>query len=218
MKNISIAIGGLGQQKNIVIFPDELEDFTAIIEVLQRELAPLSVWKECAVEFHRQFQDGSFREILGDIIYALESTEDIRDNYRGKPDYSEHMSDIYNCLAAQCLDEYSNATDNKTRDEHAMNLVSLLKKAEEHVRVYEYTWLIKGFYDLQQGIHQLSPGQQENTNRMFSQAHESFRRANESFKPIHDRAGKGKRKFLYGSLVGLVRSTSDLILLNIFVW
>ena len=64
-----------GSQHSIVIFPDELQDFTAVIEVLQRELAPLSVWKECAVEFHRQFQDSSLREILGDIIYALESSD-----------------------------------------------------------------------------------------------------------------------------------------------
>ena len=71
----SIIVPLLGGNTRIVIFPDELEDFTAIIEVLQRELAPLSVWKECAVEFHRQFQDNSFREILGDIIYALESSD-----------------------------------------------------------------------------------------------------------------------------------------------
>merc|ERR1712127_67730 len=71
-------------------------------------------------------------------------------------------------------------------NQYVTKIVSFLRKADEHMRINEYTWLIKGFFELRQG---------------------DLKRAEENFKAVYDRATKGnnsqKKRFLFGSLVGL---------------
>ena len=50
MSAVSVSIPPLSDGQSIVFFPDELpvEDVD-LVDVLRGELAPLSVWRECAV-------------------------------------------------------------------------------------------------------------------------------------------------------------------------
>lgn len=72
--------------------------------------------------------------------------------------------------------------------QHVKKVVENLKQADEKLRLNEYTWLIKGFFELM--------------------VHNDVKRAEDHFKAVHDRATKGqnqlKKKFLFGSLLGLV--------------
>jgi hypothetical protein len=69
------------------------------------------------------------------------------------PDFVESMADIFNVLAGKALEDYSKNIDKeKKKDEYAASIVHFLKKTDEYVRVNEYTWLIKGFFELKQGF------------------------------------------------------------------
>ena len=58
----------------VVLFLDEFPDYLVedILTVLQLELAPLHVWRECAVEYHRQDKDVNFQLVLSTITSALQ--------------------------------------------------------------------------------------------------------------------------------------------------
>ena len=60
---------------SVVIFADELPvgdlDYNDIIDVLRSVLAPLKLWRSCAVEYHRQGFRIEFDQVLNEIIDSL---------------------------------------------------------------------------------------------------------------------------------------------------
>ena len=60
---------------SVVIFPDELPvgdlDYNDIIDILRSVLAPLKLWRSCAVEYHRQGFRVEFDQVLSEIIDSL---------------------------------------------------------------------------------------------------------------------------------------------------
>lgn len=60
---------------SVVIFPDELPvgdlDYNDIIDILRSVLAPLKLWRSCAVEYHRQGFRIEFDQVLSEIIDSL---------------------------------------------------------------------------------------------------------------------------------------------------
>lgn len=65
------------------------------------------------------------------------------------------MSDIYNALAAKALVNFGRCKDRSSKigeqEEYASKVVDHLNHADDYLRVNEYTWLIKAFYELRQG-------------------------------------------------------------------
>jgi hypothetical protein len=63
------------EQNAVVIFADELPigeiDYNDIIDVLRSVLAPLKLWRSCAVEYHRQGFRIEFESVLKEIIDSL---------------------------------------------------------------------------------------------------------------------------------------------------
>lgn len=101
------------------------------------------------------------------------------------------MTEIYVALAAKALTDLGRLRDKgsskpQEEEESLKKIIDNLKKADEHSRMYEYTWLIRGFYEMRQG---------------------DLKRAEDNFKYVHDRATKGttnqKKKFQFGALIGL---------------
>lgn len=73
-----------------------------------------------------------------------------------KDDYMEGIVDIYVALAAKALNNFNRAKqapqlmpENST--EYSRKFVEYLKSADEKNRINEYTWLIKGFFEIVQG-------------------------------------------------------------------
>jgi hypothetical protein len=76
----AIRIPLCNSQQTVVVFPDEIDDSLdgeefPLLDVLRGEFSPLSIWKQCAVEFHRQSMDSKFHRILNEIVEALETYE-----------------------------------------------------------------------------------------------------------------------------------------------
>lgn len=61
------------KDQHVILFLDEIQDYVVdeILDVLQRELAPLNVWRECALEYYRQGNDDNFQLVLNTITNAL---------------------------------------------------------------------------------------------------------------------------------------------------
>ena len=74
MTSIKIPLGKSKDNEQVVFFIDEIQDYLVedILTVLQLELAPLHVWRECAVEYHRQNKDADFQLVLNTITSALQ--------------------------------------------------------------------------------------------------------------------------------------------------
>ena len=73
-----------------------------------------------------------------------------------KDDYSEGIVDIYVALAAKALSNYCRAKRGdsivqQTSAEFAKKLVEYLKIVDEKQRLNEYTWLIRGFFEISRG-------------------------------------------------------------------
>jgi hypothetical protein len=85
--------------------------------------------------------------------YSCSSHEtDITKIYRGKSDFVESMTDIYHALAAKSISDIGSQKDlAQGKDDPAAKVVEYLRKAEQHMRMNEYTWLLKGFFELKQG-------------------------------------------------------------------
>ncbi len=73
------------------------------------------------------------------------------DNYKSREDFVEHMVEIYNLQAAKYLESFAKAADKSEKDAASENMITAVRHAEEVVKVHEYSWLIKGFYELKQG-------------------------------------------------------------------
>ena len=78
--------------------------------------------------------------------------------YREREDYSEGITDIYVALASKALlelvgrNEQEPFQSSEKRSEHAKRVVEYLRSADEKFRgLNEYTWLIKGFYEVAYG-------------------------------------------------------------------
>jgi len=50
------------------------------------------------------------------------------------------------------LQDYSKAKDKK-REEFSSQIVKYLKKTDEYSKMNEYSWLIKGFFEIKQGSY-----------------------------------------------------------------
>ena len=114
--------------------------------------------------------------------------------FREREDYAEGLTEIYVALAAKAMCDLTQLRSSRKLSaeedtQHVKKVVENLKSADDKLRLNEYTWLIKGFFEL------------------LVQA--DVKRAEDHFKAVNDRATKGqnqlKKKFLFGSLLGLVR-------------
>ncbi len=81
---------------------------------------------------------------------------DVEKIYKARPDYNEGIAEIYDALAARALGDLrrcreKSATITQEEEELGKKVVDFLRKSEDHIRLNEYTWLIKGFYEMQQG-------------------------------------------------------------------
>jgi hypothetical protein len=92
------------------------------------------------------------------IVYLQIFFADIDKLYQeqDKDDYMEGIVDIYVALAAKALNNFNRAKqaphsmpENST--EYSRKFVEYLKSADEKNRINEYTWLIKGFFEIVQG-------------------------------------------------------------------
>ena len=83
-------------------------------------------------------------------MLCLSGVEEI---YRTRPEFAESATDIYNSLAAAALMEIGKPNKDLLPDqeEPAARVLENLQKAEQHVRMNEFSWIIKGFYELKQG-------------------------------------------------------------------
>jgi hypothetical protein len=68
--------GGDNPSTCVELFPDELPlstdlDHNDLVDCLRSELAPLHVWRSCAVEYHRQGCHFEFEAILNEIVESL---------------------------------------------------------------------------------------------------------------------------------------------------
>lgn len=75
-----------------------------------------------------------------------------------KEDYSEGIVDIFVTLAAKALGDFSRAKRTphampESSMEYSRKFVEYLKSADEKQRINEYTWLIKGFFEIAQGLN-----------------------------------------------------------------
>lgn len=73
-----------------------------------------------------------------------------------KDEYSEGIVDIFVALAAKALSNFSRAKQAphlmpEVSTEYSRKFVEHLKSADEKQRINEYTWLIKGFFEIVQG-------------------------------------------------------------------
>jgi hypothetical protein len=94
--------------------------------------------------------------ILKDIVESLSVQGDVEDIYKNRKDYSEGMAEIYSALAAKELVDLARLKDKAPPNPHeegecAKRVVDYLRRADDHARINEYTWLIKGFYEIRQG-------------------------------------------------------------------
>lgn len=95
-------------------------------------------------------------------IYSLPNT-DIDQLYQeqDKEEYAEGLIDIYVALAAKALANYSVAKQApnvlpQVVMEHNKKLIECLKLVDEKQRLNEYTWLIRGFFEILQGANPCS--------------------------------------------------------------
>ncbi|RYG58463.1 hypothetical protein EON64_21295 [archaeon] len=157
-KVASIKIPLVNDQSCVEIFPDELPvDVNDIIDVLRSELAPLRVWRNCAVEYYRKGDLLGFDAILSDILEALQSQEELESMFKGSADYVESVTELYLAMAARellKLSELKNSVHVDTEQVSAVHkkVVDYMKLAEEKMRLHEYYWVLRGFFEIVNGI------------------------------------------------------------------
>lgn len=82
---------------------------------------------------------------------------------RDKEEYAEGTIDIYVALAAKALSNYSRARQTPLVPPHIIadfnkKIVDNLRLVDEKQRINEYTWLIRGFYEILQGNDDTNTG------------------------------------------------------------
>lgn len=100
----------------VEFYPDELpNDVYDLEEVLKDTMAPLSVWYTSAMEYYRQGMVPEFEYILEEIYSFLndDAQAQVVLNYKKVPGYDDGMLQIYQALAAECLNKVSSLDNNK---------------------------------------------------------------------------------------------------------
>jgi hypothetical protein len=82
---------------------------------------------------------------------------DVEKIYRERSDYAEGMAEIFNALAATELGDLARHKDNSTTSKNLLEdckskVVECIRRAEHYSNVHEYTNLIKGFFEIRQGM------------------------------------------------------------------
>jgi len=163
---IQVAVSTVdGRAQSVCLVRDELQAIQSISEVtnlLGRELAPLNIWRTCAVEFYRQGYKEEFKEILKEITKTIETEPDVANSYRSGQNgdtFQSDMIDVYNSLAAGELDRLQElssraiAFDRVQEDAIKDEIIKSLRSAEDLGGYTGNTYLdiIKGFYHLRTG-------------------------------------------------------------------
>jgi hypothetical protein len=92
------------------------------------------------------------------ILFTLEKIG-VDKIYHDREDYSEGITEIYVALAAKALGELTRLKDHGIQqsldhnNDLAQKVVANLGMADDKQRINEYTWLIKGFYEIIQGLN-----------------------------------------------------------------
>ena len=136
-----------------------------VTSLLGRELAPLSVWRSCALEFYRHGYKDEFCEILKEIVKQIEDEPDVANSYRMRKDqldtFENEMIEIYNSLAAYSNEQLGKVLEastigsasNQKQDELKQETIDNLRSAEDlgGFAGNDFMTVIRGFYALQTG-------------------------------------------------------------------
>jgi hypothetical protein len=131
----------------------------------------------------------------------------VQEVYSHHTDNAERKAEIYSAFAALFLQNlYVVNRDGKLPlEEDSRKVVEYLRKSEELMPLNEYTWLIKGFYELALGNTEFAFEFNNLANSMIIVYKGETKRAEDNFRAVHDRSSKvGKRRFLFGASIGLV--------------
>jgi hypothetical protein len=133
--------------------------------------------------------------------------------YRERGEYKEGIVEIFDALAAFALDR---SLKSVAETERKKEVLDYIQKADAINQRNEYTWLIKGFFELAFGnlssLHlaswQYLTGNIDNAEYSLKNVYDRA-----TAKPAAHRADKlqsshDKKIFLFGSLLGLVHSSS----------
>lgn len=147
-------------------------------------------------------------------MYQFSMCVAVEEFYKSKDNYKEAMIQIYDTFAAYYLVKYWHCIDNKSdsnniveEDEtyYAQQIVSFLKYADGVDPMYEFSWLIKGFYELRQAAS--IPSYSNKTTQS------EYNRAQKHFQSIVNNYTQSKKKLspdsmvsrlAYGAYIGLV--------------
>jgi len=153
-------------RSKVILLRDEVGDdqsnMTAgdVQVLLQRELAPLNVWRSCAVEFYRHGYRDEFLEILKEIVSSMQE-QDVANSYRAaqSDSFENDMIEIYNSLAAYSNDELARlqatfGSSGAKQNELKEDTMRALRSAEDlgAFAGNDYINIIKGFYALRTGL------------------------------------------------------------------
>jgi len=83
----------------------------------------------------------------------------LEDCYKQRDDYAEGITDIFLAFAAKELLAFSKAKLSSSSTEliqaAGKRCIDFIKLADDKLRLYEYTWFIKGFYEMVSGMKSL---------------------------------------------------------------
>jgi hypothetical protein len=88
-------------------------------------------------------------------LFLFHYLEDVNEIYKQKDDYVDGIVDIFVALAAKSLGELSNSREIsdsvEQHDVYIKQIIGFLESADSNNLLYEYTWIIKGFFEIIQG-------------------------------------------------------------------
>jgi RNA polymerase-associated protein CTR9 len=140
-----------GNNSTVQVFKDELPSVILdVVDVLKAEVAPLDIWLKFAVEYYRQGKKDQFREILREIVTALnpETERFYSDDPEG---FKIGRLRILNALAADALKRSVEAKDKKEQEGYSRQTLDYLNAADRIDTMSELTWVGKGNYYLHMG-------------------------------------------------------------------
>ena len=199
----SLLIPSLDQKDTVEIYPDELPTGgdSDLIDVLRSELAPLDVWRKCAVEYHRQGFYDEFQKILDEIIDSLNDSA-VKSIYSQRADYVSGITKIYNTLASSALANLlatkSSAIDGS--EVHSKNISACNRKLSEYLKKSQEnspSGKLDDFGTLLRGMQMiLNEDNRKKAEKYFEEIEKSNRRGDKN-------KGDENYKLLYGAFIGL---------------
>lgn len=106
------------------------------------------------MEYYKQGSIIGFDAVLQDIVNELKNPE-VMAAYKSREDYAEGINEIYILLAAKEIINLAKTKVLAVPQEQVTGIVKRcmdnLKLAEAEKLLNEYTWVLKGFYELLQG-------------------------------------------------------------------